>query len=209
MCANFGSSWNQENVLAAFIDGMGINTATHTLELTAFTNNYGPGGYGRHTSGGEELSFKLTEIATGATAEFDVHCYVTKYYGPTDDYDGWMSNAHYPVSITFACPDDQSSLKNVPECQRILNGLSSRTRTGTMKIEYAASDDVHASIMEAINGMLVMHNSRYYDVCYNIAEMDAALANGGTGNVTFRVINTVKGDAHMAEVTIPVKLAVK
>jgi len=209
MCANFGSSWTEENVIAAFVDGMGINTETHTLELTAFTNNYGPGGYGRHTSGGEDLSFKLTEIATGAVAEFDVHCYVTKYYGPTEDYDGWMSNAHYPVSITFACPDDQSSLKTVPECQRILNGLSSRTRTGTMKIEYAASDDVHASIMEALNGMLVMYNSRHYELCYNIAEMDAALANGGTGNVTFRVINTVKGDAHKAEVVIPVKLAVK
>lgn len=153
MFANFGSSWRDKAAIVnAIAKDMGLNTTTHTLEAVSVSENYSNNGCGNHSGDSDDGTFKLTEIATGASTEFTVHFSIMKYYNENGGdslltADGTSRTRQFPVTVRHNCPDDQSERLCNPKMFEMLQGILTKTdANGYLTVDLGGTLTVEALI---------------------------------------------------------------
>ena len=210
---NKGASVTAENTVNAFATAMNLDTTLYTLELTAgldgFKDAYS--GAGRGTSAPGDLSFKLTDIASGEFVEFDARIYGTKFYdvGANDEDDTVTFYSANPPFIPFMCPDEFSTIK---EAQALAANMDALKNAGAIRVENVLKFD-YAGIWNAINDIIAPDHNKF-ELILKKSELDAVIAQTPakgvadiTADLTVEIRALCKGVAVVTE-TIPVTFKV-
>lgn len=213
MYANYGSSWGEtQNLIDAVVADMGINTATHKLEVVTRTYNYQNNGCGNHSGDSDDATFKLTEIAIGASEEFDVHFSIMKYYDQTSTDaivnagDTTVDIRQFPVTVRHNCPDDQNQYVAEPEMFNILQGLLSKTdANGYLTVDLGGDINCHKLAEKLEEFIAIDYNENNYFLEYKVDSALREAATYGKGLLTVGVHHCSKTEWTFY-VTIPVIL---
>ncbi len=212
MYANYGSSWrNKDAIVAAVVADMGLNTTTHKLEAISISENYSNNGCGNHSGDGDDGTFKLTELATGASTEFTVHFSIMKYFDECGDNkladleEGIRDNRQFPVTVRHNCPDDQIEGVAKPEEFELLVGLLSKTdANGFLTIDLGGQLTAD-KFFAKLESMLPAYNTLNYVLQVNVDANFKNTVKTGKGIITFTARHISKWEWTMS-VDIPVIL---
>lgn len=213
MFANFGSSWGtDENVINAVVADMGLNTATHTLSIKTRSNNYQNNGCGNHSGDSDDFTFTVTENASGASYDFDVHFSIMKYYNQigNDDIvtsdDATIDCREFPVTVRHNCPDDQSDRVCTPVMFKIISSLLTKTdANGYLTVDLGGELKTNKLYNKLDEMITVPYVTDDYFMEYKLDSNLRDAATYGKGLLTVGIHHTSKIE-YTFYVTIPVIL---